>query len=625
MSAGDQPGPDPAAQRTRTRDLALVAAVCFALAAVAFVGGRPLTVHESRLPQTAREMLATGDWLVPRSGGRPWLERPPLPIWIVAGFEAVFGSGHSEWPARVPSALAACVAAVLAAWMAGRMFGPAVGVLSGLLLVTMFEFVTYAWLAEHDIYLCALVAACVATFVHVEFPGAQHGDPECEAGRPPAPSRARLASAGPAGPERRTGGLRLPSPLGRRRPALWVLFILIGTTSIVKGPAIGLVMTAIPILARLALCFSLRRLMRYVWVWGWLAFAVVHLAWPVAVILKCPGALDLWRFDVLGRITGEYAGRTEPPWYYLAELPGEMLPWTPLALIGAVLAARRARRRRRGPHAFVLVWAVAAVAIMSVPRGKHHHYLLSCLPAWAMLAAMGALWARNRLFALPRALRHPLAAFAVVGVGGGAAILAAWGGLWGPPWLKGAAIGGLAVCGLAMGFGYWRRRGRLVLFTTLVLVLAAYAWGHVHEAAMSDGTSNDIRFLRRVGKLAEPGTPLLFNGDGGSMGLMIFRIPFYLPDRAHLLHNLTYLLDERIEAGQVYVVTRARDEPALRRYGRVEVVDQSRRTHRERGPSDRLTLFRLRFREDLRRYTVPSYVTPMQAMGREPGPELPPP
>jgi hypothetical protein len=242
-----------------------------------------------------------------------------------------------------------------------------------------------------------------------------------------------------------------------------------------------------------------------------------------------------------------------------------------------------------------------------------------------MLAAMGALWARDRLFALPRRLRHPFVAFAVVGVGGGAAILAAWGSLWGSAWLKGAAIGGLAVCGLAMGFGYWQRRGRLVLVTTLVLAFAAYAWGHLHEAAVPDATSSDIRFLRRVGGLAEPGTPLLFNGEGGSMGLMMFRIPFYLPGRARLLHNLTYLLDDRIEAPEVYVVTRARDEPALRRYGRVEVVDQSRRTHRERAPSDRLTLFRLRFREDLRRYPVPSYVTPMQAMGREPGPDLPPP
>ncbi len=625
MPAVDEPGTNASARGARTRDLALVAGVCFLFAGVALPFGRSLTIHESRLPQTAREMLAGGDWLIPRCGGRPWLERPPLPIWIVAGFEGVLSRGHGEWPARLPSGLAACVAAVLTAWMAARMFGRTVGVLSGLALATMFEFVRYAWLAEQDIYLCAIVAGCVAAFVHVEFPRTSRGGPEDTRGQSPKGTGEEPASLRAPVPGQEPKERRLPSPFGARRPAIWLLFLLLGATSLVKGPAIGLAMAAIPILARLALCFSFRRLLRYVWVWGWLAFAAVYLTWPVGVWAACPGALDLWRYDILGRMTGEYAAITQPPWYYLVVLPGEIAPWTPVALIGAVLAGRGARADRRGPHAFVLVWAVAAVAILSLPSGKHHHYLLSSLPAWAMLAALGTLWARDRLFALPARLRHPLVAFALLGVGGGVAVLVGWTSLPGPAWLKAASIAGLAVCGIATGLGYWRRNGRLVLGVALVLVFACYAWGYALLAARPDDMKNDTEFLRRVGAVAQPRVPLLINGNADEVSLLVFRMPFYLPDRARLLHNLTYLLDERIEAAEVYVVGRAADEAELVRYGQVEVVLQSRRSHLERTPADRLTLFRLRFREGLRRYPVPAYVTPMQAMGREPGPSLPPP
>jgi len=69
---------------------ALVAWCLFVYGYAAF-NGRPLTMHEARLPQTAREMQATGELLLPHSGSRPWLERPPLPHWIVIAFAAVLG------------------------------------------------------------------------------------------------------------------------------------------------------------------------------------------------------------------------------------------------------------------------------------------------------------------------------------------------------------------------------------------------------------------------------------------------------------------------------------------------------------------------------------------------------
>ena len=66
-------------QSLRNSDYLLLALYSMVLFAGPLVCGRVLTGHESVLPESTREMLARHDWLVPRLGGEPWLERPPLP------------------------------------------------------------------------------------------------------------------------------------------------------------------------------------------------------------------------------------------------------------------------------------------------------------------------------------------------------------------------------------------------------------------------------------------------------------------------------------------------------------------------------------------------------------------
>ena len=78
-------------QRLRRRDYGILVLVCVALFGFSLVNGRVLTGHESVLPENAREMLADHDWIIPKCGGTPWLERPPVPDWIMVSIGAVFG------------------------------------------------------------------------------------------------------------------------------------------------------------------------------------------------------------------------------------------------------------------------------------------------------------------------------------------------------------------------------------------------------------------------------------------------------------------------------------------------------------------------------------------------------
>jgi 4-amino-4-deoxy-L-arabinose transferase-like glycosyltransferase len=79
---------------------------------------RVLTQHEVFAAQTAREMLATGDWVVPHFAGRARLNKPPGMYYLIAGSMAVFQS-RAEWVARLPAALAGVATALMVARLAG--------------------------------------------------------------------------------------------------------------------------------------------------------------------------------------------------------------------------------------------------------------------------------------------------------------------------------------------------------------------------------------------------------------------------------------------------------------------------------------------------------------------------
>ncbi|MDK2971625.1 MAG: hypothetical protein PWP23_1380 [Candidatus Sumerlaeota bacterium] len=69
----------------------------------AFWGGRSLRESsESRYGETAREMIETGEWMVPQLHGHRHLTKPPLAYWAIAGGMKVFGV--NAWGARLPLA-----------------------------------------------------------------------------------------------------------------------------------------------------------------------------------------------------------------------------------------------------------------------------------------------------------------------------------------------------------------------------------------------------------------------------------------------------------------------------------------------------------------------------------------
>ena len=67
--------------------------------------------EEGRRILPAITMLETGNYVVPYVGGEPYLRKPPLINWLVAGSFKLFGA-QNEWTARLPSALSVLAVAL---------------------------------------------------------------------------------------------------------------------------------------------------------------------------------------------------------------------------------------------------------------------------------------------------------------------------------------------------------------------------------------------------------------------------------------------------------------------------------------------------------------------------------
>jgi hypothetical protein len=84
--------------------------------------------------QLARNMLDSGDWVTARLDGVPYLEKSPLPYWMMAVSYMIFGV--HDWAARLPQA----IAAILLCWLTARFgqwaFGRLAGMYAGLCLAT---------------------------------------------------------------------------------------------------------------------------------------------------------------------------------------------------------------------------------------------------------------------------------------------------------------------------------------------------------------------------------------------------------------------------------------------------------------------------------------------------------
>lgn len=141
----------------------LVVATVLVLA-LAFQGTRGLwEPDEGFYANAALGMLRTGDWWIPRLNGEPFLDKPPVLYWGIAGGMALLGV--DEWGARLANALLFAATALLVGALGRRMRG---GERSGEVATLAYATSLAPFLAANVLTPDTSLAACVV-FVYYAY------------------------------------------------------------------------------------------------------------------------------------------------------------------------------------------------------------------------------------------------------------------------------------------------------------------------------------------------------------------------------------------------------------------------------------------------------------------------
>src|SRR5450432_1289881 len=129
----------------------------------AVLGVRPLfNPAEGRYAQIPAEMLASGDFTVPRLDGLVYLEKPPLQYWMTAASLRLFG--HNEWAARLVTAASAAAALVFIYLLGARAFSRERGLLAAGMTASMLLYVFMGQLITLDMTLASFLTIAITAF-----------------------------------------------------------------------------------------------------------------------------------------------------------------------------------------------------------------------------------------------------------------------------------------------------------------------------------------------------------------------------------------------------------------------------------------------------------------------------
>ncbi len=324
---------------------ALLAVLLFAAAVAVFEpsGSSLAEPDETRYAEIPREMLASGDFLVPRLNGLPYFEKPPLLYWTEAASLRVFG--ETPWAARLPARVAGLGTALLVVLAAGgwrRREGLSAGIF---LLVSPIGFLMTR---------TNLTDGILTFFFTATLLGARAAIERLARGRP-----WRMAAAW-------TGVAAAGAFLSKGLIAI----VLPGLILLSWGVATG----------------RLRHLVQLAFSPAPAVFVVLAAPWFLLVESRHPGFLQFFFVhEHFQRFATGSAKRAGPLFYFVPVFALGFLPG--LAFFGAAL--RRAWRRTDEGF-FFLIWFAAVFVFFSLSRSKLPPYLFPAIPAAAWLSGRAA-------------------------------------------------------------------------------------------------------------------------------------------------------------------------------------------------------------------------------------------
>jgi len=311
------------------------------------LGIRPMIIpDESRYAEIPREMVASGDWIVPTLNGLKYFEKPVLGYWMNAVSIKLFG--ENAFAVRFPSAAATGISAFMIFLLVRRFTGEIFSAtLAALILLTSFEVYGVGTFSVLDSMLAMFVTVSMTSFFF-----AHHADPST-----------------------------------KKKQGFLLLFGVFGGLAFLTK---GFLAFAIPVVAIVPFMIWEGRF-KELFVIAWLPIAaavLVVIPWAVMIHLKAP---DFWHFFIwnehIKRFLSSGAQHHASFWYYIFLFPAAALPWTflfPSAILGL-----RKTGVKTSINRYAVCWFLLPFLFFSISKGKILTYILPCFPPFAMLMSTG--------------------------------------------------------------------------------------------------------------------------------------------------------------------------------------------------------------------------------------------
>jgi 4-amino-4-deoxy-L-arabinose transferase-like glycosyltransferase len=321
-----------------------------------------IDVDEPRYAEAGREMLESGNWIVPYFNYHIRFDKPVFYYWLEAVSMKIFGV--NEFAARLPSVLSALLCAYFVFYILKTFYGNVSGMLGALILMSCFEFSSLSRFSVTDMTFSSFITcSLICFFLGYNQLSASH----------------------------RFFKLQISEF------SLWYIlaFVFLGLAFLTKGPVsvVIFIMVTIPFFWWIGKLEYFYRSHSF-WI-GAFVFFLLALPWYVAVHIATSGEFTkvFFGFHNINRYTDVVSGHRGSVFYFFPVVLIGMLPWTfflPQAInniFGKKLKSLLISTASQLPW-FCLWWFIIIFLFFSFSKTKLLTYILPLFPPLAVVVSL---------------------------------------------------------------------------------------------------------------------------------------------------------------------------------------------------------------------------------------------